>query len=511
YIVPHEISQCVGEEEEFIFTYSPYRSNFDSEVQWRRGSILSSLFLWWSDSQYISEFQRAIRYLSGLSMYDVYMFATIRLLLSNYSKFHKIFDSKLGKSTIGDMSEWIADNVKMRHRAGLQREMFKNTSVCMSYCHDNATSSVISEHSSLINEANNMLSYSFSMTNFISKFNSDVVILPEQVPFAQKIVEISSVEFCKKVPEENEKREDEDKIGDGIDIGNAVGVSSQSTIFRLSKNENVLPFGIPSSTTDFSRILSVPTFPKEFLISFPKVSVPSPNLSFSTMSFTSHCGIFPPLVRDCPIYLLLSRYLDDKSDISNRLFAPLSQKGISETTSYNQENYSRFAYLTSFSSPSDVPQLQMSSIITSSGKMRVLDQLLPKLLRENHRCLIYCQMTKMMDIIQEYLYMRGYKFVRFDGSFSMTDRQALISRFMTETIGTPVWIRKPWIGFIGLDKRNPDWNPSVDSQAMDRVHRVGQTKPVTVYRLVIPGSIEDYVLERAGKKGEMQRMVLADR
>ncbi len=154
-------------------------------------------------------------------------------------------------------------------------------------------------------------------------------------------------------------------------------------------------------------------------------------------------------------------------------------------------------------------------VISVCGKMGLLDQLLADCRRDKHRCLLYCQMTKMMDILEDFLSYRGYSFVRFDGSSSLEDRRDLVDDFQTND-DIFVFLLSTRAGGLGINLTaadtvvfyDSDWNPTVDSQAMDRCHRLGQTKQVTVYRLVTDGTIEEDVLVRAESKGMIQDLVM---
>ncbi|KAG9390099.1 DNA helicase INO80 [Carpediemonas membranifera] len=158
----------------------------------------------------------------------------------------------------------------------------------------------------------------------------------------------------------------------------------------------------------------------------------------------------------------------------------------------------------------------MGQLIAECGKMRLLDQLLRQRRDGKHRCLLYCQMTKMMDILEDYLAFRAYSFVRFDGSSSLEDRRDLVDDFQSNP-DIFVFLLSTRAGGLGINLTaadtvifyDSDWNPTVDSQAMDRCHRLGQTKQVTVYRLVTTGSVEEQVLDRAESKGVIQDLVMS--
>lgn len=156
------------------------------------------------------------------------------------------------------------------------------------------------------------------------------------------------------------------------------------------------------------------------------------------------------------------------------------------------------------------------ALVTDSGKLRVLDSLLNRLKSEGHRVLIYSQMTRMIDLLEEYMWHRKHTYMRLDGSSKISDRRDMVADFQTRP-DIFVFLLSTRAGGLGINLTaadtvifyDSDWNPTVDQQAMDRAHRLGQTKQVTVYRLVCKGSIEERILQRAREKSEIQRMVIS--
>ncbi|KAL5463607.1 hypothetical protein EMCRGX_G032521 [Ephydatia muelleri] len=156
------------------------------------------------------------------------------------------------------------------------------------------------------------------------------------------------------------------------------------------------------------------------------------------------------------------------------------------------------------------------NMIHDSGKMAVLDKLLTRLKMEGHRVLIYSQMTRMIDLLEEVMCYRRYKYIRLDGSSKISDRRDMVDDFQKRS-DIFVFLLSTRAGGLGINLTaadtvifyDSDWNPTVDQQAMDRAHRLGQTKQVTVYRLMVKGSIEERILQRAREKSEIQKMVIA--
>nr|NP_732413.1 INO80 complex subunit [Drosophila melanogaster]Q9VDY1.2 RecName: Full=Chromatin-remodeling ATPase INO80; Short=dINO80 [Drosophila melanogaster]AAF55658.2 INO80 complex subunit [Drosophila melanogaster]AFH41853.1 FI17525p1 [Drosophila melanogaster] len=156
------------------------------------------------------------------------------------------------------------------------------------------------------------------------------------------------------------------------------------------------------------------------------------------------------------------------------------------------------------------------TLITDAGKLFVLDNLLTRLKANGHRVLIYSQMTKMIDLLEEYMWHRKHRYMRLDGSSKISARRDMVADFQTRA-DIFVFLLSTRAGGLGINLTaadtvifyDSDWNPTVDQQAMDRAHRLGQTKQVTVYRLICKGTIEERILQRAREKSEIQRMVIS--
>lgn len=150
----------------------------------------------------------------------------------------------------------------------------------------------------------------------------------------------------------------------------------------------------------------------------------------------------------------------------------------------------------------------MRAMITSSGKMMLLDQLLAKLKRDGHRVLIFSQMVKMLDILGEYMEFRGYSYQRLDGTIAAGNRRIAIEHFNAPGSSDFAFTLSTRAGGLGINLMtadtvilfDSDWNPQADLQAMSRAHRIGQTKPVSVYRLVSKDTVEEEIIERARNK-----------
>ncbi|XP_075227688.1 chromatin-remodeling ATPase INO80 isoform X2 [Lycorma delicatula] len=156
------------------------------------------------------------------------------------------------------------------------------------------------------------------------------------------------------------------------------------------------------------------------------------------------------------------------------------------------------------------------TLVTDAGKLYVLDGLLKRLKQQGHRVLIYSQMTRMIDLLEEYMWHRKLTYMRLDGSSKISERRDMVADFQSRA-DIFVFLLSTRAGGLGINLTaadtvifyDSDWNPTVDQQAMDRAHRLGQTKQVTVYRLICKGTIEERILQRAREKSEIQRMVIS--
>ncbi|SPO20449.1 related to INO80 - ATPase with chromatin remodeling and helicase activity [Ustilago trichophora] len=158
---------------------------------------------------------------------------------------------------------------------------------------------------------------------------------------------------------------------------------------------------------------------------------------------------------------------------------------------------------------------QMNKLIVDSSKLAKLDVLLRELKANGHRVLIYFQMTRMIDLMEEYLIYRQYKYLRLDGASKISDRRDMVTDWQTKP-ELFIFLLSTRAGGLGINLTaadtvifyDHDWNPSNDSQAMDRAHRLGQTKQVTVYRLITKGTIDERIVRLARNKKEVQDIVV---
>ncbi|KAJ0411774.1 hypothetical protein ATCC90586_006733 [Pythium insidiosum] len=162
-------------------------------------------------------------------------------------------------------------------------------------------------------------------------------------------------------------------------------------------------------------------------------------------------------------------------------------------------------------------------LVEASGKMVVLDKLLARLQRDGHKVLIFSQMTKVLDILEDYMGLRGFSFCRLDGSTDMQSRKSQMDAFNASLHAKTssadsifCFLLSTRAGGLGINLLaadtviffDSDWNPQQDNQAQDRCHRIGQTKEIVVYRLITENSFENRMIKRAIDKRKLERVVI---
>lgn len=155
-------------------------------------------------------------------------------------------------------------------------------------------------------------------------------------------------------------------------------------------------------------------------------------------------------------------------------------------------------------------------LVQNSSKMLILDKLLAHLKKQGSRVLIFSQMSRMLDILEDFCSLRDYPYCRIDGSTLHEDRVRAIDEYNKPGSDKFVFLLTTRAGGLGINLTtadqviiyDSDWNPQADLQAMDRAHRIGQTKQVWVYRLVIENAIEEKILERAAHKLRLDQLVI---
>ncbi|CAI8596430.1 unnamed protein product [Vicia faba] len=159
---------------------------------------------------------------------------------------------------------------------------------------------------------------------------------------------------------------------------------------------------------------------------------------------------------------------------------------------------------------------KLERIVFSSGKLVILDKLLVRLHETKHRVLIFSQMVRMLDILAQYLSLRGFQFQRLDGSTKSELRQQAMEHFNAPGSDDFCFLLSTRAGGLGINLAtadtviifDSDWNPQNDLQAMSRAHRIGQQEVVNIYRFVTSKSVEEDILERAKKKMVLDHLVI---
>ncbi|KAL7910293.1 SNF2 family DNA-dependent ATPase [Trichoderma velutinum] len=156
------------------------------------------------------------------------------------------------------------------------------------------------------------------------------------------------------------------------------------------------------------------------------------------------------------------------------------------------------------------------TIVTASGKMLLLDRLLKHLFIDDHKVLIFSQFTTQLDILEDYCKeLRGWKVCRIDGSIAQVDRRESIKLFNSDP-EYKIFLLSTRAGGQGINLASADtvilfdsdFNPQQDLQAQDRAHRIGQTRPVLVYRLATKGTVEESLLLSADAKRRLEKLVI---
>ncbi|KAF2837304.1 SWI/SNF chromatin remodeling complex component [Patellaria atrata CBS 101060] len=179
--------------------------------------------------------------------------------------------------------------------------------------------------------------------------------------------------------------------------------------------------------------------------------------------------------------------------------------------------------LPSVDSDAEVESTPDDSLVSTSGKMMLLDQLLPALFERGHKVLLFSQFKSQLDLIELYATtLRNWRICRIDGSVPQSERQAQILAFNRpgdgehDTRPRNLFLLSTRAGGQGINLAaadtvilfDSDWNPQQDLQAQDRAHRIGQTKNVIVYRFATRGTVEQRLLQSAGSKRRLEKLVI---
>jgi SNF2 family DNA or RNA helicase len=161
-------------------------------------------------------------------------------------------------------------------------------------------------------------------------------------------------------------------------------------------------------------------------------------------------------------------------------------------------------------------EMAFREAMVDSAKIEFLMETLEQIIEEGHQAIIFSQFTTYLDIIQKVIGERHWKMARIDGTQTVKKRQSQVELFQEGK--APVFLISLKAGGVGLNLTaasyvfimDPWWNPAVESQAIDRAHRIGQQNTLTVYRPIIKGTVEEKVLELQAMKKELFKDLLPD-
>jgi DNA excision repair protein ERCC-6 len=152
-----------------------------------------------------------------------------------------------------------------------------------------------------------------------------------------------------------------------------------------------------------------------------------------------------------------------------------------------------------------------------SGKVKVVQALLAMWKKQGHKALLFCQTRQMQDVLEKLVRREGYNYLRMDGTTPIKDRSRLVDMF-NETDDIFLFLLTTKVGGLGINLMganriilyDPDWNPASDVQARERAWRLGQKRDVTIYRLMVAGTIEEKIYHRQIFKEFLSKKILQD-
>nr|XP_033474592.1 DNA excision repair protein ERCC-6-like [Epinephelus lanceolatus] len=191
----------------------------------------------------------------------------------------------------------------------------------------------------------------------------------------------------------------------------------------------------------------------------------------------------------------------------------IAKLGLEESSPENEQNENTEADTGSIANVPD------DTLISESGKLVFLFELLERLREEGHRTLVFAHYRKVLDIVERILGNRGFKVMRLDGTITqLAEREKRITKFQTDK-SYSVFLLTTQVGGVGITLTaanrvviyDPSWNPATDAQAVDRAYRIGQTENVVIYRLITCGTVEEKIYRRQVFKDSLIRQNTGDK
>ena len=288
---------------------------------------------------------------------------------------------------------------------------------------------------------------------------------------------------------------------------------------NANNNNNSLNNNLPKKYIPHIKILSDEKTTKEPIVDinfeqtlFYRHSNPLLNLIFNPEKYLSFCdtlfyyfNIFIPKVISPGPQISISKYNLNFSNSS----------GIYQTLYNNLLRIPNVLKYLSLFKTIKCPDRKL--VEYDSGKLIKLGELLKKLYANKSKALIFTQMTRMLDILEIFLNIHGFTYVRLDGSTKVELRQQIVDKFNNDK-KVFCFISSTRSGGIGLNLTgadsiifyDTDWNPAMDKQAQDRCHRIGQTRTVHIYRLITLSTIEENIFKKSIQKRELNYVVMED-
>ena len=156
-------------------------------------------------------------------------------------------------------------------------------------------------------------------------------------------------------------------------------------------------------------------------------------------------------------------------------------------------------------------------LIHNSGKFLILDKMLDKFVtKSGSKVLVFSQFTSVLNIVEDFLCWRQFEFLRIDGGTTLEDRVNFMEEFQDPESKKKIFLLSTRAGGLGINLvasnivifLDSDWNPQMDLQAMDRAHRIGQKKPVWVYRLISKNTVDELIIEKQTIKIKLDYLII---